>query len=132
MSSGKTLNVKGLKTVNGQTSLSSTMRVTVAVTVAASGKFLKPRIVFKGKPGDRIERNEFPTFPDSKFYACQDRAWMDERVMKMWIQLVLKPHVKTAPPDIHPFLLLDSYRCHMMATIVDEIRELGIRRRNLL
>ena len=126
MSSGRTLNTAGERTVNGRTSTSATMRVTVAVTVTASGDFLKPIIIFKGKPGARIERNEFPTFHDSNFYACQERAWMDERVMRMWIHLVLKPHVETAPPEIQPVLLLDSYRCHLMATVVNDIEDLGV------
>ena len=33
-------------------------------------------------------------------YACQDNAWMDERVMLMWVDMVLKPYVDTAPDDV--------------------------------
>jgi hypothetical protein len=101
--------------------------VTVAVTITASGKFLKPLIIFKGKPGARIESREFPTFDASNFYACQERAWMDERVMKMWIRLVLRPYVENATAKIQPVLLLDSYCCHMMATIVQDIEDSGVK-----
>ncbi len=118
--------------MNGRTSSSSTLRVIVAVTITASGKFLKPLIIFKGKPGARIESREFPTFDASNFYACQERAWMDERVMKMWIRLVLRPYVETAPAKIQPVLLLDSYRCHMMATIVQDIEDSGVKIINIL
>ena len=101
------------------------MRVTVAVTVTASGELLKPMIIFKGKSGGRIQQREFPSYPGESFYACQDCAWMDERVMKEWIKAVVKPHVQQAP-GVHAVLLLDSYRCHLMSSVVDEISALGV------
>jgi hypothetical protein len=39
---------------------------------------------------------------------------------------VLAPYVKTAPDHIIPLLVLDSYRCHMMASVVQAIQELGV------
>ena len=35
-------------------------------------------------------------------------------------------HVEQAPPDVVPILILDSYRCHMMASVVHRIQDLGI------
>ena len=131
MSSGRTLSQTGERTVNGRTSSSSTLRVTVAVTLTASGEMLKNLIVFKGKPGARIETREFPTFPDQNLYVCQERAWMDERVMRIWVRLVLKPHIEQAPEGVQPIILLDSYRCHMMASIVNAIQDLGVRIENI-
>jgi hypothetical protein len=49
---------------------------------------LKNLIVFKGKPGARIETRELPTFPDQNLYVCQDRAWMDEHVMQIWVRMI--------------------------------------------
>jgi hypothetical protein len=51
---------------------------------------------------------------------------MDEHVMLAWIEEVLAPYVATAPDDIIPFLILDSYQCHMMASVVYKIQELGV------
>ncbi len=51
---------------------------------------------------------------------------MDERVMLAWVEEVLAPYVATAPDDIIPLLILDSYRCHMMASVVCKIQELGV------
>lgn len=51
---------------------------------------------------------------------------MDERVMRSWIQLVLKPYVEGAPPGVQPVLFLDSFRCHMMASVVNNIQDLGV------
>ena len=40
---------------------------------------------------------------------------------------VLQPYAETAPEDIVPILILDSYRCHMMASVVQKIQgELGV------
>ncbi len=78
--------MSGEQTVNGHTTSLSTLQVTVSVTVTASGELLKPMIVFKGQPGARIETRELPTYPIENFYAHQDQAWMDKRVMQQsWI-----------------------------------------------
>jgi hypothetical protein len=51
---------------------------------------------------------------------------MDERVILTWFEEVLAPYVGMAPEDIILLLILDSYRCHMMASVVSKIQELGI------
>jgi hypothetical protein len=51
---------------------------------------------------------------------------MDEYVMLAWVEEVLAPYVATAPDDILPLLILDSYQCHMMASVVYKIQELGV------
>ncbi len=96
MSLGKNLSQAGARTADGRTSLSATLQVTVVVTVTASGGFLCPLVVFKGKPGARTETRDFPAFPPENLYACQERAWMDKRGMRIWVYLVLKPYVETA------------------------------------
>ncbi len=42
-----------------------------------------------------------------------------------WVKDVLAPYVALAPPGIIPIILLDSYRCHIMALVVDVIQDLG-------
>ena len=71
-------------------------------------------------------KKEFPTFDNSMYHACQENAWMDKQVMLMWVGKVLKPSVESAPESIVPLLLLDSYHCHVMASVVNEIQELGV------
>ena len=96
------------------------------MTVTASGKVLKPLLVFKGKPRGRIEKRESPTFPNEIVYACQDNSWMDEHVMLLWVDKILKPYVLGAPENIVPILFLDSYRCHLMSSVVSKIQDLGV------
>ena len=50
---------------------------------------------------------------------------MDERVMSEWVDKVLKPYARTAPEEIVLAILLDSYRCHIMASIVNAIQDTG-------
>jgi len=126
MTSKKTLELIGVKTVHIRTSTNNTKRATVAVMIAGDGTVLPSTIIFKGKPDGRIARSEFSTYPTTHYYKCQDNAWMDERVMITWVDDVLKPYVPNAPDYVIPLLILDSYRCHMMALVVTKIQELGI------
>lgn len=122
----KTLARKGEKTVNMRTSTSDTKRATVAVTICADGTVLPSALVFKGQPNGRIVTKEFPTYPPNHQYHCQAAAWMDEKVMIAWVDGPLAAHVANAPDDIIPLLILDSYRCHMMASVVQRIQDMGV------
>jgi hypothetical protein len=51
---------------------------------------------------------------------------MDEQVMLAWVEEVLAPYVATAPEDIIPLLILDSYQCHMMASVVYKTQDLDV------
>jgi DDE superfamily endonuclease len=124
--SKKTLELIGRRTVHVRKSTNDTKRATFAMTVTASGKVLKPLLIFKGKRGGRIEKRELTTFPKEILYACQDNAWMDEAAMLLWVEKILKPYILEAPEHIVPILFLDSYRCHMMASVVGAIHELGV------
>jgi transposase-like protein len=125
MTSKTTLDPVGSKTVHVRSSKNASMRVTVAVTVTSSGDMLPPMFVFKGAPGGRIQR-ESATYGDGAIYSVQQKAWMDEVIMTQWIEKVLSPFCETKPVGIEPILFLDSYRCHMMGTIVKKIQDLGI------
>jgi transposase-like protein len=124
MTPNRTLAKKGQKTINVRKSSGSTIRLTAALCVSADGELLTPMIVFKGKPTGRINRS-FPTYPQGAFYEAQEKAWMDEKVMLEWVEKVLKPHIAQAPAGVHPIILLDSYRCHMMESVVSAIQDLG-------
>ena len=86
MSPKKTLKIVGTKTVHVRSSTNNTKRATVAVTIAADGTVLPAAVIFKGKPGGRIEKTEFETFPHINHYHMQEAAWMDEKVMLAWVE----------------------------------------------
>ena len=76
-------------------------------------------ILGTAKRGGTIERRELGTYPEGAKYKCQPKAWFTEDIMLEWVQEVLAPYVATAPPGIVPLLYLDSFRVHMMGSVVD-------------
>ena len=78
-------------------------------------------VLLLGKPNGRIVQCEFLTYPEGMIYACQDNAWMDKRVMLMWVDMVLKPYVDTVPENMVLLLFLDLYHCHMMNSVVTNL-----------
>ena len=124
-----TLQERGTRSVNVRASTGSTMRITAAVSVTAAGGILPLMIVYKAKPNGRIFRDFTDAtkgYPAGCFYTCQENAWMDESIMLQWVDSVLQPYVATAPPGIVPLLFLDSYKCHLMSSVVSRIQDLGI------
>jgi hypothetical protein len=126
MNSKRTLELIGKRSVNIRTSNTDTKRMTCGVTITASGEILKPYLIFKGVPNARIAKTEFPYYPQGQRYACQTNAWMDEHCMLDWVEHVLKPHAERAPDGIDPILFLDSYRAHMMGSVVNAIEDIGV------
>ena len=125
----KTLNVARERSINVRTSMGSSMQLTCAATVSAAGDILRPFLVFKGKCDGRIA-HDFQN-PEKTLtgylvdcsYICQERAWMDEAMMLQWVKEVLEPWSKNVPDGIVPYLLLDSYKCHLMTSVVHAIQD---------
>jgi hypothetical protein len=124
----KMLDKHGIKTVHVRKSTSDTRRATCALTCTAAGNFLSPMMIYKGKAKGHIATREFQNHDPLSLYACQDAAWMDEVCMLRWADEILKPYLKVnpPPPGIVPIILLDAYRCHMMASVTNAIAKLGI------
>ena len=116
----------GKKMVHICTLSDDTKRVTVVVMIAVDGTVLLSMLIFKGQPNGKIARTEFGSYPATNRYQCQANAWMDEVFMIAWVNEVLAPYIAMAPDDVVPLLVLDSYQCHMMASVVEIIQELGV------
>jgi hypothetical protein len=121
----RTLAERGSKTVAGKEVNTNVGRVTCMLTVCADGTKLPPMIIFKGQPGKAVAKETCHFTKDCK-YVCQKNAWTDEAVMLEWVEVVLKPYVKTCPRGIIPYLLLDKYGCHYQGTVAQRIEELGV------
>ena len=74
-------------------------------------------VLFLGKLNGKTVQHEFPTYPKGIIHACQDNAWMDDRVMLMWVNMVLKPYVDSSTEcgssSLFGFLLMshDEFSC---------------------
>ena len=51
---------------------------------------------------------------------------MDQHKMIDWVEKGVKPWGLSFPKGIVPILLLDSYRCHLMSSVVDLIQQAGV------
>ena len=78
------------------------------------------------KRGGVIERRELATYPARAVYKVQPKAWFSEDIMLEWVKEVLAPYVVTPPPGIVTLLYLDSFRVHMMGSVVSAIQALGV------
>ena len=121
-----TLERKGTKTIHIRSSTMDTKQAMLAAAVTGSRKLLNPMFIFKGESDGRIATSELRTYPVDGIYACQLNAWMDEMMMHIWIDKVLIPRKQSKDPNVVPLSVLDSYRVHMMGTIVNRIQQLGI------
>jgi hypothetical protein len=116
------------RTVNVCKTSSQMRRATAALTIMAARNFLTPMIMFKGKPDGLIMRRKLPTLNPTSMYACQDAMWMNEHCMLVWVDEIFGPYLVANPlqEGVQPVLLLDLYRCHMMALVVSRIEARGM------
>ncbi len=133
--SSTTVSEIGFNSVPGRDSGSSSKRCTVVLAVAADGTKLPPFVVFKGmcmiefcycyrlkksdnflffpgSPGARVEKE----ITDKGWKACvQAKGWFDGRVAKIWIDMILKPHLEGSRGS---FPLVDQLKVHMAGEFV--------------
>ena len=121
MEGGLTLAEKGDKTVSLKT-IGTSMRCTVLLGVTMNGEKLTPLVVFKGKPDGRIARN-FGWMPASMRYISQDKAWVDHRVFKNWIDQVWAPFA--LEKGDRTYLLMDEFSAHFMPSCSNQINGCG-------
>jgi hypothetical protein len=74
MSTKRTLEVVGKRTIHTRTLTNDTRQATMAVTIASDGTVLLLMIIFKGKHNGRIARSEFTMYPAGHHYCCQEPA----------------------------------------------------------
>jgi len=125
-SPGQTIDQRGLRTINMHTGTNDSKRCTVALTVRASGKMLKPMVIYKGTRYGRIATRKLRDHPQEMKYAMQPKARFDEATMLNWVDYVLKPYVAMAPVGIIPILFLESFKVHLLGSIADAIQGLGV------
>jgi hypothetical protein len=122
--SKRTLNWKGEASINIATATTSS-RCTVMIGCTTTGYKFPAFVIFKGKPGGIIERNELKTklgYPigDGSLYAVQSNAWMDEPLCLKWVNEVWVPWAT------HPIrkrrglclLLWDEFKGHMVKSVL--------------
>ena len=80
MPSTRTVSKTGEKTVKIRTTGNEKNRLTVVLTCAGDGSKLKPLVIFKRKTMPKIANKH------GVVVAVQEKGWMDENIMKLWIE----------------------------------------------
>ena len=96
---------------------------TLAVKITASGRILSPILVCRCIPGGYIATWDFATYP-CRVYLCMSifHGWSSNAAVgKAGVEAL-----NFGATYFVPLLLLDSYRCHMMASVVTWINELDV------
>ena len=82
MPSNRTVSKTGEKTVKIRTTGNEKNHLTVVLTCAGDGSKLKPLVIFKRKTMPKIANKH------SVVVAVQQKGWMDENIMKIWIEKI--------------------------------------------
>ncbi|KAH9141880.1 hypothetical protein AeRB84_013995 [Aphanomyces euteiches] len=82
--------------------------MTAVLTIRADGGKLPILFVIKGCPGGIIETEVILTFPDGHVYAVQQRAWMNGRISRSYLESVFAPNVEG--PSL---MLVDNFHSHV-------------------
>ena len=81
-----------------------------------------PLVGFKGKPDGRIARN-FGGMPASMRCVRQERAWVEHRVFKNWMDQVWAPFALWKGD--RTYLLMDECSVHLMVSCINQIKGCG-------
>ena len=61
------------------------------------------------------------TLPTNGVFAYHDNSLMNDHVMLLWVEKVLKNYFKSAGRNVDPFLELDSYNFNLLASVAEII-----------
>jgi hypothetical protein len=96
------------------------------------GKKLAPFIVFKGEEHGRLwkEWKDDSTrrangYPVNGLYGVQKKAWMDRRLMDVWMKSVWSDFVRDECDGRPTYLLMDEFRAHMVSEVCAGLQEEG-------
>ena len=84
----KCIAAKGTKECVVRTSGGKKKLLTVALSATRDGKMLPPMIIFKGKTDSTILN-----IPVGFIVKTQEKAWMDEELMKVWVEDIWIKHI---------------------------------------
>ena len=108
----KTVDRKGKKSIRVRTTNSEKRHITATICCTADGTYLPPFVVFKGKTSRPLRK---VTIPKDVIATTQQKAWMDEPRMLMWITMVWKPYIAGRPA----LLTLDTFTAHLTEAVKD-------------
>ena len=82
------------------------------------------------KCSPRIDEHTFHTHPTKYVSTCKEQRWMNDLII-LCVERVVKPYVANDPNNVVPSIVLVSYHCHLMASMVEIIHVLGVEVENV-
>lgn len=119
----KSITKTGTKECVVRTSGGEKKHVTVVLSAAADGTMLPPMVIFKGKTERTIEKLRIP---EGFVVKCQEKAWMDEHLMKVWLDDIWLEYIKKVSKDIgfeNSLLTYDAFAAHKTDDIQSKLVE---------
>ena len=109
---GTVIAEKGVKSVSSITPSEKGETVTVAACVSASGKYVPPMVLFKGKRMSAAMIQSLSSAPEGSVVALTESGYITSEMMVKWATHFcrFKPQVNPELPDV---LLLDGHSTHV-------------------
>lgn len=89
----------------------------------ADGSVLPPMIIFKGKTNRTISDLVVPA---GFLVTTQEKAWMDEVRMNMWLDHIWIPYTEKVQTELEfskSFLTLDAFSAHKVDSVLEKMAE---------
>ena len=109
----KSISKKGEKKCVLRSSRSEKKGLTVALSATTDGKMLPPMIIFKGKTEKTIRDLNIPP---GFIVKTQKKAWMDDDLMKTWIEEIWLKHINAECKKLgfeNSLLSFDAFAAHL-------------------
>ncbi|KAM5526920.1 transposase [Fusarium oxysporum f. sp. phaseoli] len=87
--------------------------ITILECISATGKVLRPAVIFQGKT---VQQQHFPEdldFLDDWEFSCSENGWTSNKLALVWLRKVFIPSTKPENENEPRLLILDGYRSHM-------------------
>lgn len=121
-----TIDFKGKKEIEIETSGRDHYRITLILTVAADGTKLPPIVIVKGEEGEIIENHlrKLDVKNNNLLVYCQRRGWCTNLFFIEWIKLVLLSYQRSIQEKC--LVVLDKASSHISNDSIGVLNENGV------
>ncbi|KAH7462731.1 hypothetical protein FOMA001_g18485 [Fusarium oxysporum f. sp. matthiolae] len=87
--------------------------ITILECISATGKVLRPLLIFKGKT---VQQQHFPEnldFLEDWEFTSSEKGWTNNHIALIWLKMVFIPSTKLENPKEPRLLILDGHGSHM-------------------
>lgn len=119
----KCITLKGKKECVVRSSGSEKKHLTVVLSATGDGEMLPPMVIFKGKTDKTIRDLEIPP---GFVVKTQSKAWVDDGLMKVWVEEIWLKHVRAECKKLgfqNSLLSFDAFSAHLTDGVKTQLLE---------